>query len=260
MKIARLLTLLLTITLLAGLFTTAISAQNTHLSDYQFQLDQYRRNYAEYQSFKADYDEHPTLGNEQKAILAAKQAIISRELAWGNFVFVLSDSITAPQVNYPFINDSVSSLSSIAAYHLNQAAEAKKISTRSDLTAFTIKELSVNATHTLPLIQAQVSNKLAQMIKFQIDAKAAYDALPPQLEPVKNDLTVRNGLDQINTYSQQINEQIDALSKKASNLDLQSANQNQYFTDTSQSLAVIRGLQNRLVAVIIDLDTNYVRH
>jgi|CXWL01.1.fsa_nt_gi hypothetical protein len=243
------------------LLTTAIAyAQNTHLSDYQFQLDRYRSNYAEYLSFKADYDERPTLSNEQKAILSARQAIISRELAWGNFVLVLSDAISLPGINYPFINKSITDLSAIANYHLNQAIEAGKISTRSDLTAFTKKELSVNATYVLPLIQAQVANKLATLIKFQIDAKAAYDVLLPQLELVKDDITVRSGLDQINTYSQQINEQIDELAQKASELDISGSNQNQFFSDTSLAMAAIRSLQNRLVTIIIDLDTNYVRH
>ena len=57
-----------------------IGRTENNLSDYQYQLDQYRINYAEYQLFKNDYENNPTLNNEQKAVLAAKRAIISREL------------------------------------------------------------------------------------------------------------------------------------------------------------------------------------
>ncbi len=237
-----------------------VFAQSTFLSDYNFQLDQYRKNYAEYTNFKKDYDDRPTLNNEQKALLSARQTIISRELAWANFYLVLSESISKPGVNYPLITEATTDLTGIANYHFTQANKATNIVTRADLTNFTKEELTVLATHRLSLTQAQTANKLAQLIKFQIDAKTAYDSLVPKLEAVKNDVVVKNGLDQVQTYSAQINAQIEALAKKTTDFDLDESNQSQFYENTSQSLREIRGLQNRLVTVIIDLDTNYVRH
>jgi len=101
---------------------------------------------------------------------------------------------------------------------------------------------------------------IKQLIKFQIDAKIAYDSLVPKLEAVKNEVVVKNGLDQVQTYSAQINGQIEALAKKTTDFNLDESNQNQFYATASEALRGIRSLQNRLVAVIIDLDTNYVRH
>ena len=252
---------LLFILALAFLFSAGVVfAQSTYLSDYNFQLDQYRQNYAEYTNFKKDYDERPTLNNEQKALLSAKQTIVSRELAWANFYLVLSESISKPEVNYPLITKATTDLTNIANDHFNQANKAGNIATRADLTSFTQEELTALAAHRLPVTQSQVANKLAQLIKFQIDAKTAYDSLVPKLEAVKNEVVVKNGLDQVQTYSAQINGQIEALAKKTTDFNLDESNQNQFYADASEALRGIRSLQNRLVAVIIDLDTNYVRH
>ena len=240
--------------------SVALAQTTTYLSDYNFQLDQYRQNYAEYTNFKKDYDERPTLNNEQKALLSAKQTIVSRELAWANFYLVLSESISKPEVNYPLITKATTDLTNIANDHFNQANKAGNIATRADLTSFTQEELTALAAHRLPVTQSQVANKLAQLIKFQIDAKTAYDSLVPKLEAVKNEVVVKNGLDQVQTYSAQINGQIEALAKKTTDFNLDESNQNQFYATASEALRGIRSLQNRLVAVIIDLDTNYVRH
>lgn len=235
-------------------------AQNTHLSDYQFQMDQYRKYYAEYSNFKSDYDSHPTLANEQKAIVSAKQAITARELAWANFILVLSDTISDTGVNYPLTDKAVGDLAGIAKYHFDQAIAAESIVTRSDLAVFTKNELKVTAGHKLIMTQAQVAGKLAQLIKFQIDAKAAYDSIFPKLAPVRDEITVQNGLDMIQTGSQEINDQISTLAKKTTDLDVERFSQDQFYSDSSEVLIKIRNSVSRLVDVIIDLDTNYVRH
>lgn len=255
-------TLILTTIALLGFFglTRLAFAQNTHLSDYQFQMDQYRKYYAEYSNFKSDYDAHPTLANEQKAIVSAKQAIIARELAWANFILVLSDTTSDTGVNYPLTDKAVGDLSGVAKYHFDQAVAAENIVTRSDLTAFTKNELKTTAGHKLIMTQAQVAGKLAQLIKFQVDAKAAYDVILPKLAPTRDEITVQNGLDMIQTGSQEINDQISALAKKATDLDIEQFSQDQFYSDSTQVLIKIRNSVGRLVDVIIDLDTNYVRH
>ena len=240
--------------------SVALAQTTTYLSDYNFQLDQYRKNFAEYTNFKKDYDDRPTLNNEQKALLSAKQTIISRELAWANFYLVLSESIGKPGVTYPVINKAATDLTGIANYHFGQAGKAGNIATRADLTSFTQEELTVLASHRLPVAQSQVANKLAQLIKFQIDAKTAYDSIVGKLEAVKNEVVVKNGLDQVQTYSAQINGQIEALAKKTTGFDLNESNQGQFYRDSTETLRTVRNLQYRLVSIIIDLDTNYVRH
>ena len=238
----------------------AVLAQNTHLSDFQYQLDAYRQSYAEYQNFKSDYLAHPTLNNEQKALLSAKQTINARELAWASYVLVLSDTITNAKVDFPLSNKSVADLAEIAKYHFNQATISASIVTRADLTAFTKNELKVTATHRVLLAQAQVASKIAQLIKFQNDASLAYNVVYPKLSTRLDEISVQNGLNQVQTYSQQINDQILALTEKTNKLQPDQYGQDTFFTNSSESLVEIRANVNRLVNVIIDLDTNYVRH
>lgn len=239
---------------------SVVFAQSPYLSDYNFQFDQYRKNYAEYQNFKNDYTAHPTLNNEQKAILSAKQTIVSRELAWANFVLVLSDSIGRTGVSYPLTDKAIVDLAAIAKYHFGQATAVNKVVTRADLTAFTKDGLKTTASHKLALTQAQVAGKLAQLIKFQIDAKTAYDSILPKLDAVKDEVAVKNGLDQIQTLSVQINDQVATLAKKTGNLNVEQFSSDQFYSDSSETLVQIRADINRLVNVIIDLDVNYVRH
>jgi len=243
--------------LLAG---KALADQTPYLSDYNFQLDQYHKNYAEYQNFKNDYLARPTLDNEQKAILSAKQTISSRELAWANFILVLSDSISSTGISYPLSDKAKADLATIAKYHFGQAISVASVVTRAELTTFTQNELKVTATHKLALSQAQVANKLVQLIKFQTDAKVAYDSLLPKLTAVTDEVSVKNGLDQIQTSSIQINDQISTLAKKTGNLATDQFSVDQFYSNSSEILIQIRASVNRLVNIIIDLDTNYVRH
>ncbi len=237
-----------------------VFAQGNPESDYRFQLDQYRRYYAEYQNYKKDYEARPSLENEQKALLSAKQTIIARELAWANFYLIMGQSLLAPGVTYPLVTKAVTDMNSLASYHFNQASLAEKIVTRSDLTEYTLAEMKVLPTHGLPLTQAQIAIKVAQLIKLSKDAKSANDSLVPALSPVKEEITVQNGLSQIEAYSRQVNEQIETLSKKALELVFETANQPRFLDESSLALAEIRSNLRRLVDVIIDLDTNYVAH
>lgn len=233
-------------------------AQNTYSSDYQFQLDRYRKYYAEYQNFKSDYDAHPTLNNEQKAILAAKQTINARELAWGNYALMLSEMISSTGVNYPFTSKAISDLALMAKYYFSQGTASESIVTRADLTLFTKNELKNTSSYKLILAQAQVAGKVAQLIKFQTESAAAYNSILPKLEKLKAEVAVANGLEQIQTYGQEVNNQINSLSEKVSKIDSQQYSQDRIYSESSQTLRQIRTTMNRLVNVIIDLDTNYV--
>ncbi|MBI1871936.1 hypothetical protein HYS10_00800, partial [Candidatus Collierbacteria bacterium] len=104
-----------------------VGRTGNNLSDYQYQLDQYRINYAEYQLFKKDYENNPTLNNEQKAVLAAKQAILSRELALAYFSFVMVDGLKSAEVDYPIVNKAIGDISTIGQFHFNQRQEAQKL-------------------------------------------------------------------------------------------------------------------------------------
>lgn len=235
----------------------AAFAIGTNLSDFQYQLDQYRINHAEYQLFKKDYENNPTLNNEQKAILAAKRAIASRELALAYFSFVMVDSLKSAEVEYPIVNKATGDMSTIGQFHFNQSQEAQKIITKTDITNFTKNYLEQVAKQKDIFAQAQVAGKIAGLIRLQQEAKRAYDALLPRLEANMDNVNVENGLGQIKSYSGQINDQIEALAKKTSETSLENKDAPQLYDESGLVLAQIRALQNRLINIIIELDTNY---
>lgn len=260
MKISHL--SLLGIVLSAGLFfgVSVVHAQNTHYSDYQYQLDQYRSNYAEYQVLLKDWQDHPTLNNEQKALISAKQTLTSRELAAANFDLYFIDQISAPQVDHPLIAKSVTELSDIAKYHFDQAQAVGKIATKADLLAFTQSYLTTVATHANALIRAQVSNKIAQLLKYQKDYSAALTNLQPRLAANQDDIRVKNGLSQISSYDQQVTSSIADLTQNALAVDLEASDAINFTNNSVDSLSQIRALEGRIINIIIDLDTNYASH
>ena len=69
-------------------------------SDYDYQYGQYRTGYSEFVILKQDYLNTPSLDNQQKAMLSAKQTILARDLAKASLHWYLMDLITGYQVDY----------------------------------------------------------------------------------------------------------------------------------------------------------------
>lgn len=234
-----------------------VGRTGTNLSDYQYQLDLYRINYAEYQLLKKDFENNPTLNNEQKAVLAAKQAIVSRELALAYFSFVMVDGLKSAEVDYPVVNKAINDMSTIGQFHLSQSREAQKVVTKADITNFTKNYLEQVAKQKDIFAHAQVAGKIASLIHLQQEAKRAYDALLSRLETNMDNLNVQNGIGQIKSYSGQINDQIEALAKRTGEVNLENIDAQQFYDESGLVLSQIRTLQNRLINIIIELDTNY---
>lgn len=235
-------------------------SQGNNLSDYQFQLDQYRTNYAEYQILKNDYQTNPTLNNEQKAVLSAKRTIASRELTLAYFTLVMIDSLKATGVDFPLVNSAMADLNTIGQFHFKESQDAANINTKADLSKFTADYLTATGLQEDNLARAQVALKIAKLIQIQNDAKRAYDSISATLQTQTDEPNVQNGIGQIQSYSQQINDQITALAQKATTTNLVTSNLSQFFDDSTAALVQIRALQSRLVNIIIELDTNYVQH
>lgn len=243
-----------------AIFSVKAFAQGNNLSDYQYQLDQYRSNYSEFQILKNDYLAHSTLNNEQKAILSAKQTLSSRELTLSYYFLVLVDSIKSSAVDYPLVNTALNDLNDIAQFHFSESVQAGKIVTRQDLTAFTTKYSQQVAKQADIIARSQIANKIAQLIHLQQESKRAYDALLPSLQTKIDDVNVQNGIGQVQSFSQQINDQISALTQKASSISVLAQNSEQLYQDAQDTLSQIRAIQVRLINIIIDLDTNYANH
>src|SRR3989344_2845596 len=154
--------LLIIILLLLSFPITSIFAQNTPTTDYQYQLDQYRRHYAEFKLFQKDYLNNNTLDNEQKAVLAAQSTLSARELTMASFVQILKQSIIDSRINLPLTISTINSLDSLSLSYQQQADAVKLIQTKKDLANFSQSYQPKLKTNQLILDTAQVVKKQAQ--------------------------------------------------------------------------------------------------
>lgn len=235
-----------------------VFAQNTQYSDYQFQQDLYRKNYATYQLYLKDYLSDSSLNNEQKAIQAAKDTLKYRESSLSHYYWWQAQTLKATNLALPLISQTISDLDSLGQYHYAQSQSSQDIDTKSSLTKFTkanrkqVNDLDLNAT------KAQVVIKLSRLVQFQNDLKRAYDYLNDKLETQKDNLTVKNGLEQVSSNATKANELIEKLIVSINTLDLSEIRQSQFFEKSVESMTTIKSLQSRSIDIIVELDTNYV--
>ncbi|MBI3954794.1 hypothetical protein HY333_02000 [Candidatus Collierbacteria bacterium] len=237
-----------------------VRAQENAPSDYRYQLDQYRRHYAEYQVYKTDFLNHQTLNNEQTAILAAKQAIIARELAKANFHLSLIPPLKALSLDQPIVERTISNLEKVASFHQSQSLAAQSITVKSDLTNFSLNYLKELPERNTIADAAYLNLKLAVLIRYQEEAKRAFDSILSKLKPRQDLVSVKNGLSQIETLANQINQKITALISGSDSLKTGDYNSKQFYDQSVETLTEIQSLQLKLVNLIIELDTNYVPH
>lgn len=243
-------------TLAGGLLP--IFAQNTQYSDYQFQQDLYRKNYATYQLFLKDYLSDSSLNNEQKAIQAAKEALKYRESTLSHFYWWQAEILNASQIDLPIVKQSISDLNTVGQYHYAQSQDTSLINTKSDLKKFTLDNRKQVDQYDIITVKSQVIIKLARLVQFQNDLKRAYDYLNDKLDAQKDILTVKNGLEQIFTNANKANELLEKLTVKINDLDLSELRQSQFFEKSVESMTIIKSLQSRSIDIIVELDTNYV--
>lgn len=234
-------------------------AQTTQQTDYQYQLDQYRKNYSQYQIYLRDYKDESTLNNEHKAITAAKDTLRSRELALAHYYWWQSELVQVTKVDLPVVRQAISDFNDIGQYHYQQLGLIDKIVTRADLTSYTKKNRKEVDKQQLAITRNQTAAKIAKIVSIQLDIKRAFDAIIPQLESTKlTNPSIQNGLDQVGDYSNQVNDLVNSLSEQTSKLDLDIKRAPQFFEDSTDILNQIHLLQLKLINLIIELDTAYV--
>lgn len=234
-------------------------AQTTQQTDYQYQLDQYRKNYSQYQIYLRDYKDESSLNNEQKAITAAKDTLRSRELALAHYYWWQSELVQFTKVDLPVVKQAISDFNDIGQYHYQQLGLIDNIVTRADLTSYTKKNRKDVDKQQLAITKNQTAAKIAKIVSIQLDIKRAFDAIIPQLESTKStNPSIQNGLDQVSDYSNQVNDLVNSLSEQTVKLDLDIKRAPQFFEDSTETLNQIHALQLKLINLIIELDTAYV--
>jgi hypothetical protein len=226
-------------------------------SDYEYQYSQYRQNYIEYSILKKDFLENPTLDNQQKAVLAAKQTLSSRDLAKSSFAAYLLFLCQEKQTNYAPIKPSLDALSSAKAFYLAEAQKSQSIVTSANLASFSESYAVNTVTHDRSLRSGVVACKISQLVRFQIESKNALDVILPKLAtPYSTSLQTR--ITDIQAQGNKINDTINAFTTKLYSEEvIDNIDNDSYFTNHSETVKKIQTLQLKWIDALIDIDINY---
>ncbi len=237
--------------------SSPVLAANTPLTDYNFQLDRYRGNYAQFQVLLKDYQAKPSLNNEQKALLSAKQTLIHRELTMANFYLYLASLIKENSLDHPVVARSLAELTDLTTYHFSQADAANKLLTKEELTGFTTSYLAKVKTFKTAQARSQAINKFAKLYRLQQDLKRAAAALEPSLSNKKALIYVQSGLNQVAEFTSSIDKALDEAASIIDQLNIEEGSLSNTYTKLSENFSSIRASQNQMAEVIIELDENY---
>lgn len=244
---------------LGFLFIFVVGVHADSLTDYDFQLAKYRQNYVEFSLFKTDYLQNPTLDNQQKAILSAKQTLQARDLAKAAYAKYLLSSIAAQDSGYAALDPIIARLNNAVTYFTNQSQLSQQIINAPDLKTFTLNYLDSYIQHERALYYGQIALKVATTVRFQINTKNELDAMVPQI-PADQPAPLQERLKAIPTLVSQINTIIaDITSKIIPESEENLINEANYFEPVSAKLENIKALQLQLIDQLRDIDINYVQ-
>lgn len=239
------------------MFPLLVSADSK--SDYEYQLGQYRKNYAEFNLLKKDYIDNPTLDNQQKSILSAKQVLLGRDLAKASYTRYLADLINSKQSGYEGLNDTLIKLAAATQFYSKQAQLSQQIITPSELKTFTLNYLKETPVYDLSFLFAQTALKVAQMERFQLDIKAGFEALLPKM-PETPPAQLKARLSEIPTLMGVIDDKLLLLTQSiVPEEGVEGTFSEAYFTPRVEKITAIRTLQQNLINQLVDIDLNYVQ-
>jgi len=236
---------------------TATTIRADAKSDYEYQYSRYRQNYIEYTILKKDFLANPTLDNQQKAVLAAKDTLSARDLAKASFASYLLSLCQEKQTNYAPIKPILDSLNAARVFFLSEAEKSQAIVTPANLAEFTGSYVTNTTEHDSSFRIGTVACKISQLVRIQIESKNALDVILPRLaSPYSTSLQTR--INDLQTQGNNINEEINTFTKKIlSEESIESINNNSYFNSKSETVKKIQSLQLKWIDSLIDIDLNY---
>lgn len=249
--------------LLLGLFllfasTTFVSADAK--SDFDYQYTKHRESFLEYTLYKKDYLSNPTLDNQQKALLAAKQSTSTRELTRASFVAYLRELILVNQLKgYPMADSLNSSLLAAQQFFLLEGQKTLGVVTLADLDKFNQDYLVEYPKHESVLKAGIVGHKLARLKYFALRQDDAIKELRGKI-PSTVSIRAFERLDNLESDLATIHTKIDNLADYLITQEsLENTQSEVFFTSRVEFLAEIRGLQLAWMDKLIDLDLNYAK-
>jgi len=226
-------------------------------SDYEYQYSQYQEHYLEYTLLKKDYLDNPTLDNQQKAVLAAKDSLYARDLAKASYAEYLLNLIAASKVSYTPINPLIESLTAAKNYFSNEALKSQSIVTAADLKNFSADYVVNSPAHDRSFRTGVVAYKIAKLVRFQIDLKDSLDIILPKLAtPFSSAL--QNRIDELQSKGNDINSQIETFTNDLYTEEgVQEIDNENFFSERSETIKKIQSLQIKWIDSLIDIDLNY---
>ncbi len=244
---------------IVALLTSPTSVLADAKSDYDYQYGQYRQNYIEYTILKQDYLNNPSLDNQQKAILAAKQSIIARELAKASLAWYLTDLIHSNNIVYEPVKSLINSLEIARSFFLSQSQKSQSIITQDNLKTYTENYLKDVIIHDQSFKYGIIVNKIAKLVRLQLDCQTAFDDLLPKL-PVPLPTTLNARINELKDSKVVIDKKIETLANSLNPiLGEENVDSEIFFTARIEKLSEIRSLQLDWINRLIDIDINYVQ-
>ncbi len=229
-------------------------------SDFDFQYSKHRESFLEYTLFKKDYISNPTLDNQQKALLSAKQSTNTRELTRASFVAYLRELILLNQLQgYPLADNLNANLLVAQQFFLMESQKTLGVVTLADLDKFNQDYLVEYPKHEKYLKAGIVGHKLARLKYFAKKQSVALAELKNKI-PTSVSVRVFERLDSLESDLSVIDTKIDNLSDfLITEESLENTQSEVFFTSRIEFLAEIRSLQLTWMDKLIDLDLNYAK-
>ncbi len=228
-------------------------------SDFDFQYSKYRQSYSEFSLYKKDYLSTPSLDNQQKALLASKQAINTRDLTKASFAALIRDLILQNKLNYSPLQPVNAWLLESQQFFLSEAAKGQEIVTLANLNEFDTKYSESYLKYEKFLKVGIVAQKVAKLKNLSLQQQTA---LASQKEKMPNDVSVRvtERVSLLESELVTIGEKIDAMANfLISEEGMDNSDSEVFFTSKIEQLIEIRDLQLAWMDKLIDLDLNYAK-
>lgn len=229
-------------------------------SDFDYQYSKHRENFLEYTLYKKDYLSNPTLDNQQKALLSAKQSTNTRELTRASFAAYLRELILINQLRgYPLADSLNANLLSAQQFFLMESQKTLGVVTIADLDKFNQDYLTEYPKHERFLKAGIVGHKLARLKYFALKQDEAIKELKNKI-PSTVSVRVFERLENLESDLTTIHTKIDNLSDYlVTEESLENTQSEVFFTSRIEFLSEIRSLQLSWMDGLIDLDLNYAK-
>lgn len=229
-------------------------------ADFDFQYTKHRESFDEFVLYKKDYLTNPTLDNQQKALLSAKQTTNTRELTRASFAAYLRELILMNQLRgYQMADQLNANLFAAQQFFLSESQKSLSLVTIADLDSFNAAYNLEYPKHERFLKAGIVGHKLTRLKYFALKQDESLQSLKAKI-PSNVSVRVFERISGLEADLKTIHTKIDNLSDfLLTEESLDNTQSEVFFSSRIELLAEIRQLQLTWMDKLIDLDLNYAK-